>query len=402
MKTILSILFVLVCLNTLAQNNDSLFSAIKQTAYKGEYKSALFQLETLISKNPTNGDYLKLKASIFSWSQEQDSAINTIQKIKNLNTDIEAQNMLSTFLFRNKNYEQAILNTEKTLAIDANQIEATTVKLDALFALKNYATCYHLSKNLQKVNPKLKNIYFQSANKYFDKRITTGFTKTISNNSSFDLINLQYQQSIKKSTLISSIHFLNRNQQQAFQFQQEAYQAWKKFGYSYASASYSSSNLFPKFSAALVHFFPLAKNIETDLGFRYYLGANKTKSYVPSLGMAYSIKNITFQYRYYKIIGESSNGNSHAFMIKRTLKLPEQYIKLDFGIGTQYDLTTRAYTDLTNIRKGQNIQLSISQPIHPKLKLITGAMFTNDVLNEKNTTKQLTFNVSLTYKFSTK
>lgn len=401
MKTLLITLFLLMNLITSAQYLDSVFAVAKQKANKGDYSSAHKLMDDLLSKYPKNGDLIKYKANLFAWEQKYDSAINLVSNIKNYKKDIEALNMISLFLTRNKQYESALQNCTSALQLDTNNINTQLLELDILMAMKNYKTCFEKSSRLKNKLTKAQRIHSICANKLYNQRLTVGVVSTINQAKENRRYNLQYQVNTASYTSISTINLAQRTTQKNFQFSQEVYRNWNKYGYSFGSLSLSNSSLFPKYAFSVVHFTPVANNTELDLGIRYYRSQNKEFSLVPSIGAAYTLDKITFNYRYYKIWGSQTNGNTHTISVRKNFNRIDDNVRLDFGIGNQFNLFNTSNTAYEINSKGYNAGCTVNKSITPKVKSSVGFQYANSLINETTTINQFTTTLSLTYKFKT-
>lgn len=401
MKTIYLSIVLLWSYAAMSQHQESMFTSARKLAQQGEYSKAHLTMDSLLVYNQTNTEWIKYKANLYSWQQNNDSALLTMNKIVNHQTDVEAITMVAMFNFRNKQYQHALEYCLKALILKPDNIDALHLELDILLAMKRYKECYEKSGKLRRVSTKAKNIHNLCANKYLTKRVSIGFVSTTQDLKIRNRYNLQYQFSKKGITSISTLHATKQNNLNNLQFVQEVYRPWKKIGYSYGSFSFSRSPLFPAYSASLVHFMPVSKLVELDLGVRYFNGQTNQSSLVPSIGLAYTINSIVMNYRYYQVFGKQTKGGTHTMSVRKNLKQSDDFLKLDIGIGNQFDLYINTNTYYKINSKGFSLGAHLNKSITSRLKANIGILYSNTQINETFTRSLFTTTINLIYKLPT-
>lgn len=399
MKVALLNIWILLALNAFGQKTEAYLQNAKASAKAGNYLASHGSIDSLLAITPIHKDGLIYKANLYSWDKKNDSALITISKIPEFETDIEANYLKAVYLFRSQRLVEALMQCQRSLSLKSNYLDAQLLELDILVAMKNYKEAFEKSHPLKDISTKAKQINRLAANKYLNTRVTVGLTSTFQSENIQHRYMVQGQISKNKFTSISSICYVVHNASSQIQFTEEVYRTWKKYGYSYGSVSYSKSTLFPLLSLAAVHFIPVHKTIEADLGVRYYQGQNKQKTIVPSIGAAYTLQKMAFHYRYYKVLGSRTEGTTHTLSLRRFLNQPEDYVRMDMSLGNQFDLYNRANTEYSLNTKGYSIGAAIHKSINSRIQSTVGVLYTNSTINESITRSTINTTFNLTYKF---
>ena len=398
MKVVLLNIWILLAMNAWSQSAEVYIQHAKKSAQAGNYHAAHLSIDSLLSKVPVHTEGLKYKANLYSWEKKNDSAIQIIMQVPSFKSDVEANYLSAVYLFRSQRLAESLTQCQQSLALKPTYSEAQLLELDILLAMKNYKEAFEKSKRIKDTSSKAKYIHQLAASKYLSTRITVGLNTTLQANALQHRYLVQGQFTKNRFTSVSTINYATQNISGHIQFVEELYKSWKKYGYSYGSVSFSKSTLFPLLSLSAVHFTPVYKTVEMDLGIRYYQGQNGQKSLVPSLGAAYSINKMAMHYRYYHVFGNRSSGATHTLSIRRFLNQAEDFIRFDMSIGNQFDLYNRANTEYTLNTKGYTVGVGLHKSLNARLKTNIGVLYSNSTINESNTRTSLTTTINLTYK----
>ena len=383
-----------------AQQSDSIFHDAKEAAYHQRYDESKILLQQLLDSNPSNTDYIKMRANVFAWNKEYDSAIAIIKTLPSFSKDLEALQFYSTFLYWNHQYEKALLQIEQIIDADTSRIEPKLLELDILFAMKKYHLCYKKASVLTS-NEKATRIAQNCREYIYDKSIMIGYQAQLQGASFVHLTTVTYAQSFKKSTVAISANELVRQKNRGVNYQVEVYKKWGKAGYTYVSATGSNSVLYPLYSAAAEHFIPTIKRVETDWGIRYYKSNNGYQSLVPSGGISYSLDQLNVNYRYYRIIGSLTNGASHSLSVSKYFKQTAHSIRFDIGTGNQFDRSFNVNNEFMIARTGYSLGLSYNRPINSHLRIRLNLIQQQQYINQSIKTQLWLGSLSFTYKFAT-
>ena len=387
-------------LHAYAQQSDSIFHDAKEAAYHQRYDESKILLQGLLDSNPSNADYIKMKANVFAWNKEYDSAIEIIKTVPAFSSDLEALQFYSTFLYWNHQYETALLQVEQIIDADTSRIEPKLLELDILFAMKKYQQCYKKARLLTS-NEKATRIARNCKEYIYDKNIMIGYQAQLQGASIIHLTSVAYSQTINKYSIAITANEIVKQNNSGANYQLEVYKKWGKAGYTYASATASNSILFPLYSVAAVHFLPTIKRVETDWGIRFYKSNNGYQSLVPSGGISYSLDRLNVNYRYYKIIGSRSNGASHSFSVCKYFKQTAHSIRFDIGTGNQFDRSFNVNNEFMVSRTGYSLGISYNRPINSHLRIRLNLIQQQQYINKSIKTQMWLGSLSFTYKFAT-
>lgn len=383
-----------------AQQSDSIFQDAKEAAYHQRYDESKVLLQRLLDSNPSNSDYIKMRANVFAWNKEYDSAITIIKTVPSFSKDLEALQYYSTYLYWNHQYEKALSQVEQIICADTSKIEPKLLELDILFAMKKYHLCYKKATFLN--SNKKASLIVQKCKEYiFDKSILIGYQAQLHGANFVHITTVTYAQSFKNSTIAISANELVRQNNRGISYQVDVYKKWGKVGYTYASATGSKSRLYPLYSLAVVHFMPTLKRVETDWGIRFYKSNNGYQSIVPSGGISYSLDQLNVNYRYYKMIGSLTNGSSHSFSVSKYFKQTAHSIRFEIGTGNQFDRSFNANNEFMIHRTGYSLGISYNRPINSHLRIRLNLIQQQQYMNQSIKTQLWLGSLSLTYKFAT-
>lgn len=402
MKKLLLAIMCLCPLFMQASDVDSTTKIIRQQIKQNEISEAINILNGLLNSYPNNADLIKWKANMLSWINKNDSSVYILKQLPNYEKDIEARNIVTTCLIRSNQLDLALSNNTISLQLDSLNKEARLLDIQISYLQENWKSCIEKSKLGMLHSTKVKEYSLLAANKLYTQKIAVQYLILHNTNYTGQTIELSYQGKLKSLTNIIQLRKLSQLKTQSIQVQYEGYKSWKKIGYTYATTALSDAKGFPMFYAGLVHFLPIQKHVEADLGIRYYKSKSQTATYVPSLGISLQINRIICQYRYYRIFNESFSGHTHTAGIRKFFNKPDQYLKVEGSTGIQTDLLSGQYIKNKKTSIGHSLSIYYQMPINLHINLALQAQYGQSTIENKLNSKTITSSIKLTYKFKTK
>ncbi len=363
MKVLLTVLFAgLVLLSRAQPLPDSLYLAGRDAAQSGKLTTAAGTLEKLLLIRTDEYDGRVLLARVYYWQGKNDSAYQTLMPaLERVKTDQEAWLLHFDILLASKNAGK-LLKQYDTLDESLKPTSAFRFKrVQALRMLKREDEAYDSLFVLQKEFPaeqQIQKLYGELKAGKLKNSLLLDLEYNIFNVPLSDWKSLAagYERRTSWGTLQMRLHFANRFDQSASQFETDFYPRINAKTTAYAGFALSNNTLFPGFRAGAEIYRTLPASWELSAGLRYLNFSNNPLTTYTIAATKY-LGNYYFSLRPFIIPSGNAVYITSAFAARRYLRGNKHYIGLSAAIGNSPDMDFRLNDPL-------------SEPINAQLYLL--------------------------------
>ncbi|MCL9805285.1 YaiO family outer membrane beta-barrel protein [Flavobacterium amniphilum] len=374
----ISLFLILFAGNCIAQEApDTIFSKAKTMAAQNDYNASLALIKQLTSQYPDNLDYKLYLAQLYFWSQDYNASKTLLEPIvREKPNHKEATNLLIKTEFAIGNYETVIHKSKEA----KNRFADNSGYYDL-----QEATALEKQGNEQKALAVLAaipvNSEFKSEVNYLETQILKKkkntlaighlFTDFENSPSSMNITNIEYGRKIGKNTFIGRINYGSTKSNHELQTEIDVYLKIKPKSYIYLNSGFAGNNgIFPQYKFATEYFQDFNK-ISASLGARYLIfdKDNSTLLFTGHLGA--NLKNWKIEYRHYLAETNKDWLSSSILNFRRNFEATESYVQLDLQYGSlpYFFLNNESFERLSAYRIGINgkIRLQKNYFIQPVL-----------------------------------
>lgn len=324
-------------------SSDDLFKAARHAAFEEKNDDKAKQLaKQALLQSPQYTDIEIFLGRLYTWNKQYDSAVYHFDYIKTYSPGNEDAGIAYTDLeYWNDHYEKALNICNSSLIANPTSADLLLRKAKILKAMNQYKEAAVIANMLVKLNshntPALalaaaladasavNRIGVSYDYSHFDKQF----------DQPWHLVSLSYGRLTKAGSVIGRINYANRFGSNGVQAEVDAYPHISKTFYSYVSAGYSGSNIFPKYRAGFSLYANLPNSFEAEAGIRYLNFGNSTFIYTAYVGKYYS--NFLFGLRTYITPGIAGISNSYNISGRYYFKGADDYLGLSMGTGISPD-----------------------------------------------------------------
>lgn len=347
MKILLIACIYLFSVDLNAQSSaDSLYLAGKKAAQAGEYTLAIMQLEQLLSLRPDDYDAQTYLARVYYWKKDFSKSISLLEPaLKRVPSDSETQLLYLEVLLADQK-TPVVLNHIATLPSSMQEQAAfkyTKIKAlhqserhkEALEAINSFlvSTPDHLqARQLQQVLARLvarQAILIDLEMSSFNVPLDNWYSLAVG-----------YENRLKQGPLQLRLHFANRFQQTAAQFEADFYPRINEKTTGYFGFGLSNNTLFPGFRLGAEIYRSLPHAWEISAGLRHLSFKNNPLTTYTLAGTKY-IGSYYFSLRPFIIPFQGSVYLTSSLSTRRYFKDSRHYVGLSAGIGNSPDMDFR-------------------------------------------------------------
>jgi YaiO family outer membrane protein len=281
-KTAFLLLLCMVTATIHAQDStssDGLFQIARKAAFdQKDYPKAKGYLYRALDISPDYADIRIFLGRIFTWTKNYDSSKICFDYVLNNKPDYEDASIAYTDLeYWNDHYTDALNVCTAGLKYHPQSQDLLLREAKILFASKKYPVADSVIQQLLKLNKnnsearslavRIKEVSYKNQVSlsydyvYFDKQFADPW----------HLVSADYGRRTPIGIVTGRINYANRFQENAIQFEADAYPHISKTFYSYVELGYcgKSNGVFPKWRGGASLYANLPKSFEGELGFRY-------------------------------------------------------------------------------------------------------------------------------------
>lgn len=366
-RFLLSILFLLFSIAGFSQHSDSLYEKSKNFIAEEKFQEAGNILDQLILKEPNNLDYISLRAHLYYWNKNYDSAFIYCKQI----LDKEPLHY-DCFLLRIKilhdtqKFAEAIERCNEGIQYFQAQRDLFVVQkaksmaelnqrkeaIDLLDGLQKNSTYYidgqYLKTELLKKNPNM---------------ISLGYLNTSFPNGSMSpwhIGHLEYAHKRKKMTWAGRLSTGSTQNNLATQFEVDAYYVTKPNQYLYGNIGFSDGrSIFPSFRMGSEYYIENPKYI-LSAGFRF-LQFNPAQVFMLTGHVGKNYKSYSFSYRPFFALIQSNWYATHGAILRKNFERKESYIQIEaqYGAVPYFYFINQTYSKLNSTRAIVNVRFSV-------------------------------------------
>ena len=153
------------------------------------------------------------------------------------------------------------------------------------------------------------------------------------------LASIDYSRQTKIGSIVARVNYANRFNNNALQFEVDAYPSISETFYAYVNAGFSDdAGIFPEYRAGFSLYANLPWALEAEAGFRLLGFDDQTWIYTASIGKYY--KSFWFNFRTFLTPSNSSVSQSYSFMTRYYLGGADDFLSLRVGTGLSPDNQT--------------------------------------------------------------
>ena len=267
--------------------------------------SARVIFEELGRRNIQDEDYFIAHASLEYWNDQNDKAIEILDKGLTFHPQSEPLLLLKAKAFNsNKNYEEAEKTINTLLVINPQNTEARAFagRINDLSAKNAIGIVYNFS--------------------HFDKQFEDDW----------HIVGISYKRATSLGSIILRANYANKFAESGTQIELEAYPRLSKTFYLYVGAGYSGDvGIFPKYRTGVSLNANLPHSFEAEIGYRQLYFSKNIWMYTASAGKYY--KNFWFNLRTYISPDQNNISHSYAGTIRYYTKGAQDYFAFQIGTG---------------------------------------------------------------------
>ncbi|NGP75592.1 YaiO family outer membrane beta-barrel protein [Balneolaceae bacterium YR4-1] len=274
-------------------------------AWEGNYRKAREELHYVLDKDPDNHEALSARLDVASWSENYREGLEWAEQA------LQHFPQEEDFLLAKARLQQ---NLE--MAEDAEQTYLNILDL--------YPGSQKARQGLQSLN--LKQMKYQATLSYRHDRFSEIFEPW-----NFWEVQLSRQTTI--GSVIGRVQYANRFSTNGVQVNADAYPSITEGLYSYVSAGFSNSFVYPDFRLGLSLYKTLPSSFEVEGGFRYLnFSSSNTSIYILALSKYWG--NYLFTGRTYIVPSSAGNSQSLSLLTRRYFSDAQTYLGIRGGFGT--------------------------------------------------------------------
>ena len=307
-------------------NADEAFLSARDVAFSGNYESARTSLNEILDNYPEYVDAELLIAKTLSWDKDYDTArkrFNRMTSKEKHRKDVWVAAIKNEIYANNLNTALG-LSYKALVYISDEEIKGLKTSIENKIEEDReiYRQLQEQNKNEEKTN----SIAVASQVQVFDQIFEPFYQSTIA-----------YHKKTKYGVIIPKVIFAQRFEQNALQFEVDAYPKFSKKYHGYLNYGYSSAEVLPKHRAGAEVYKELPKALEVSVGARYLKFTNDAATILTgSFGMYRG--NYYLSARPY--VSPRKNGETgFAFSLlgRKYLKDGDNYLGLTLGYGMNGD-----------------------------------------------------------------
>ncbi len=324
-------------------SSDNLFQSARKLAFdEKNYTEAILLTKQALKISPDYADIRIFLGRLYTWTDKLDSARVEFKEVLSKNPGNEDATLAYGYLeYWNKNSVQALVVTEAGLEYNEKSEGLLLLKTKVLDDLKRYSEAIITLNSLLKLNPKLSEARalagkigdFGHKNKIGAAYDYVSFDKQFAD--PWHLASFDYTRQTALGSFTGRVNIANRFKTNGSQFEIDAYPRISNNFYSYISAGYSNSSIFPTYRAGFSLYANLPSSFEADAGFRMLSFGTKTWIYTFALGKYF--KSYWFNLRTYLTPSNNSLSQSLAFTTRYYLGGADDYLSFTLGSGLSPD-----------------------------------------------------------------
>lgn len=334
---------LLLATSVKAQDSDELFQRARNSAFeKKNYPLAIKLSQEALIKSPDYNEIRVFLGRLYTWSDKPDSARIHFGIVLNKDPGHEDASLAYGSLeYWNDDNVKALNLVNNGLEVHPHSKGLLLLKAKILNSKGDYAQADKTVSQILKIDPK------NTEARAMSQRIKENSSKNklgisydfVHFDKQFDdpwhLASFDYGRQTKLGSVSARINYANRFKTDGLQFELDAYPKISSTFYTYASAGYSSDNIFPNYRAGFSLYANLPASFEADAGFRFLRFDDNTWVYTLALGKYY--KNYWFNLRSYLTPSVSSLSQSYSVNVRYYFGGADDYIKLGAGTGLSPD-----------------------------------------------------------------
>ncbi len=326
---------------------DELFSMARNAAFEeDDYPKAIKLAKQALDQSP---DYTGIRiflGRVYTWSKKTDSARVEFEKVLKDNPGHEDGSFAYGSLeYWNDNSKKALDIVNSGLEVHPDAENLLLLKAKVLRDLKEYKLAQEANSRLLKINPK------NTEARSLSQRLTILSAKNqigatydfVYFDEQFDdpwhLASIDYSRQTKIGSIVARVNYANRFNNNALQFEVDAYPSISETFYAYVNAGFSDdAGIFPEYRAGFSLYANLPWALEAEAGFRLLGFDDQTWIYTASIGKYY--KSFWFNFRTFLTPSNSSVSQSYSFMTRYYLGGADDFLSLRVGTGLSPDNQT--------------------------------------------------------------